>query len=229
MCDRVGRSPFFPGNLPIADKRPKCANPGRPFHSEDAKSQTAGSLERTGNIPAGTGGGRALKGFIAFIDRTNEWLGSWIRIILYVFIGLICFEVMLRYVFNKPTIQLPVIVTMTAAAMYVLSFGNIMRNDGHVRIDIFYRLLSKRGKAAVEIIFGALFFFPVIGALVFSAAGWTWYAWSIDERDTQTFWYARIGPIRTIVLIGLTLFLLQGVAIFARNLEILFGRKNPHD
>ena len=155
----------------------------------------------------------------------NEWMGNWIRPLLYAFIGLICFEVLLRYGFNHPTIQLPVIVTMAAGAMYVLSFGNIMRQDGHVRIDIFSRLLSRRGKAIMEVVFGALFFFPVIGALTISAMGWTWYAWSIDERDQQTFWYARIGPIRTVVLIGLVLFLLQGFAVFVRNLRILLGRK----
>jgi TRAP-type mannitol/chloroaromatic compound transport system permease small subunit len=155
----------------------------------------------------------------------NERMGSWIRVLLYAFTGLVCFEVLLRYGFNKPTIQLPVIVTMTAAAMYVLSMGNIARQDGHVRIDIFTRLLSKRGKSILEVVCGLLFFFPVIGGLVVSAAGWTWYAWSIDERDMQTFWYARIGPIRTAVLIGLLLFLLQGLAIFVRSLQIIFGRK----
>ena len=159
------------------------------------------------------------------IDRINEWTGNWIRVLVYTFTGLVCFEVLLRYGFNNPTIQLPVIVTMTAAAMYALSLGNIARQDGHVRIDVFTRLLSKRGKAVLEVVCGAVFFFPVIGALAASAAGWTWYAWSIDERDTQTFWYARIGPIRTVVLIGLILFLLQGVAIFVRSLQILFGRK----
>jgi len=41
----------------------------------------------------------------------------------------------------------------------------------------------------------------------------------------QTFWYARIGPSRTVVLIGLILFLLQGFAVFVRNLRIFFGRK----
>lgn len=166
-----------------------------------------------------------MERLLTIIDHTNEWIGNWIRPLLYAFIGLVCFEVLLRYGFNKPTIQLPVIVTMAAGAMYVLSFGNIMRQDGHVRIDIFSRLLSRRGKAVLEVFLGALFFFPVIGALAVSAVGWTWYAWSIDERDMQTFWYARIGPIRTVVLIGLILFLLQGFALFVRNLKILFGRK----
>ena len=166
-----------------------------------------------------------MKRFLTTIDRMNEWVGNLIWVLVYVFTGLVCFEVLLRYGFNKPTIQLPVIVTMTAAAMYVLSMGNIARQDGHVRIDIFTRLLSKRGKAVLEVFCGVLFFFPVIGALAASAAGWTWYAWSIDERDMQTFWYARIGPIRTAVLIGLLLFLLQGLAIFVRSLQIIFGRK----
>lgn len=159
------------------------------------------------------------------IDSMNEWMGNWVRVLVYAFTGLVCFEVLLRYGFNKPTIQLPVIVTMTAAAMYALSLGNIARQDGHVRIDVFTRLLSKRGKAVLEVFCGALFFFPVIGALASSAVGWTWYAWSIDERDVQTFWYARIAPIRTVVLIGLTLFLLQGLATFVRSLQIIFGRK----
>ena len=166
-----------------------------------------------------------MERLLTIIDSMNEWMGNWIRPLLYAFIGLICLEVLLRYGFNKPTIQLPVIVTMAAGAMYALSFGNIMRQDGHVRIDIFSRLLSRRGKAVLEVVLGALFFFPVIGALTVSAAWWVWYAWSIDERDMQTFWYARIGPIRTVVLIGLILFLMQGFAVFVRHLEILLGRK----
>jgi len=166
-----------------------------------------------------------VKRFLSIIDRMNERMGSWVRILVYIFTGLVCLEVLLRYGFNKPTIQLPVIVTMTAAAMYALSLGNIMRNDGHVRIDIFSRLYSEKGKALLEILGGLLLFFPVIGALTVSAMGWTWYAWSIDERDTQTFWYARIAPIRTAVMIGLLLFLVQGVAVFVRNVDILFRRK----
>jgi len=86
-------------------------------------------------------------------------------------------------------------------------------------------LFYARGKAILEVVLGALFFFPVIGALTVAAAGWVWYAWSTDERARITYWYAPIGPIRTVVLIGLLLFLLQGLAIFVRNLDIIFGRK----
>ena len=88
-----------------------------------------------------------MKRFLSIIDGVNEWTGNWISVLVYAFTGLVCFEVLLRYGFNKPTIQLPVIVTMTAAAMYVLSLGNIARKDGHVRVDVFTRLLSPKGKS----------------------------------------------------------------------------------
>ena len=110
-----------------------------------------------------------MKRFLTVIDRMNEETGNWVRLLVYAFTGLVCFEVLLRYGFNKPTIQLPVIVTMLAAAMYVLSLGNIARQDGHVRIDVFTRLLSKRGKAVLEVVCGVLFFFPIIGAVDASA------------------------------------------------------------
>ena len=166
-----------------------------------------------------------MRRILMVIDNMNEWVGRWITFLPYAFVLIVCTEVILRYGFNDPTIWLPVVVTMTAAGMYALSFGYIFLHDGHVRIDIFSRLLSRRGKAILEVVLGVLFFFPVIGALTYSGAQWVWFAWSTDERSQQTFWYAPIAPIRTVVLIGLLLFLLQGVAIFVRDLEIIFGRK----
>lgn len=166
-----------------------------------------------------------MRRIITAIDNVNEWVGGWIKLLPYVFVTIICLEVALRYVFNYPTVWLPVIVTMIAAAMYALSFGYVFLQDGHVRVDIFSRLLSRRGKAILEVVFGVLFFFPVIGSLAYSGALWMWFAWATDERSHQTYWYAPIGPIRTVVFIGLLLFLLQGLAIFVRNLEIIFGRK----
>jgi len=163
--------------------------------------------------------------FIKNIDKMNEWMGTKAKWIAYAFVAIICTEVFLRYGLNRPTIQLPVIVTMTAAAMYVLSLGYIYLHDGHVRIDIVSRLLSPRGKALMEVIFGILFFFPVIGSITIQGAWWTWFAWATGETDKQTFWYAPIAPIRTVVFIGLLLFFLQGLAIFIRKLYFLLKGK----
>lgn len=168
--------------------------------------------------------------FVKKVDALNEWMGRQAKWITYAFVAIICTEVFMRYVMNRPTIQLPVIVTMTAAAMYALSFGYIFLHDAHVRIDIVSRLLSPRGKALMEVIFTILFFIPVVGSLTIQGAWWTWYAWATGETDKQTFWYAPIAPIRTVVFIGLLLFFLQGISIFIKKIYFLAkGKELTYD
>lgn len=164
--------------------------------------------------------------FIKRIDHLNEITGRWAKWITYAFVAIICIEVFMRYGLNRPTIQLPVIVTMVAAAMYVLSFGHIFLHDGHVRIDVVTRLFSPRGRAIMDVVFGILFFFPVIGSLTIQGAWWTWYAWATGETEKQTFWYAPIAPIRTVVFIGLLLFLLQGISIFIKKIYFIAKGKD---
>ncbi|MGB9700483.1 MAG: TRAP transporter small permease subunit [Thermodesulfobacteriota bacterium] len=164
------------------------------------------------------------------IDGINEKTGELAKWITYAFVALVCAEVFMRYVLNRPTIQLPVIVTMTTAAMYVLSLGYIFLHDGHVRIDVVTRLLSPRGRALMDVIFSVLFFFPVIGSLTIQGAWWTWFAWATGETDKQTFWYAPIAPIRTVVFIGLLLFLLQGISVFVKKFYfIVKGKELTYD
>jgi len=135
-------------------------------------------------------------------------------------------EVTTRYVFNKPTIQLPVIVTMSGAALIILSSGYVHLHRGHVRVDIFYSRLSQRRKAILDIILTLLFFFPAVGLLTHAAGEWMWYAWASGERSRQTFWYPLMGPVRTVVFVGLALFMLQGAAQFVRDLHLAIRNKS---
>jgi len=169
-----------------------------------------------------------MRRILRLIDSTNEWVGRQMKWLVFALIIIICSEVISRYVFNHPTIQLPVIVTMTGAALYALSCGYIALHHGHVRIDIFYGRLSQRRKAILDVILTLLFFFPVIGLLTYAAGEWMWFAWSSGERSMMTYWYPLLGPVRTAVFAGLVLFILQGVAQFVRDLHLLV-RNKPYD
>jgi len=165
---------------------------------------------------------------LKIIDSVNEWVGRQMKWLVFALIIIICSEVISRYVFNRPTIQLPVIVTMTGAALYALSFGYILLHHGHVRVDIFYTRLSQRRKAVLDVILTVLFFFPVIGLLTYAAGEWMWFAWASGERSMQTYWYPLLGPVRTAVFVGLGLFFFQGVAQFVRDLHLAI-RSKPYD
>lgn len=137
----------------------------------------------------------------------------------------ICSEVFMRRVLNSPTIQGPVIATMSGAAIYALSWGYVHLYRRHIRVDVFYARLPTRGKAIIDIVCGLLFLLPLIGLLSYAGWEWVWYAWSTHEQSLQTYWYPITGPVRTAVFIGFVLFALQSLAQFFRDLYLLVRNK----
>jgi TRAP-type mannitol/chloroaromatic compound transport system permease small subunit len=169
-----------------------------------------------------------MKSTLKIVDSVSEWLGQqmkWLALLLIVFV---CAEVVSRYVFNRPTIQLPVMSTMTGAALYALSFAYVLLHKGHVRVDILYSRLPLRGQAIMDIVLTLLFFFPAIGFLTYSSGDWMLYAMQTGEKSMMTYWYPVLWPIRTLVFAGMAVFFFQGVAQFIRDLHFAI-RSQPYD
>jgi len=166
-----------------------------------------------------------MRKIIKAIDTTNEWMGSSVRWIVVFLLLVICTEVFMRYVLNEPTIQGPVIATMSGAAVYSLSWGFVHLHKRHIRVDVFYARFPPRGKAFIDVLLAILFLLPFIGLMCYAGWNWVWYAWSTNERSLQTYWYPITGPIRTAVFIGLCLFALQGLAQFYRDVYRLVRNK----
>ena len=132
--------------------------------------------------------------------------------------GFTCLEVTQRYVFSHPTMwgyETPIHI---GAAMYVLAWGYVHREKGHVRVDVFYGRFSERTRARVDVVAFLVLFLPVIGFLTYQSFNWMVRAYTIWEKSTFTYLYIPIAPLRTAIFVGLLLFLLQGLAQFWRDL-----------
>jgi len=114
---------------------------------------------------------------------------------------------------------------MLGGTIVALGWSYTHRHHGHVRVDVFYARLSPKGKAITDIICALLLFFPLLVILAYTAASWMWDSWSMNEVLIESYWYPPAGPIRTIMFLGLSLFALQGVAQFIRDLYLLRRNK----
>ncbi len=169
-----------------------------------------------------------MRRFLKVVDSISEWVGltgRWFAVGLVLIVSL---EVILRFVFNRPTLWAYELSVILGGSVYVLAFGYVHRHHAHVRVDIFQARLSNRGKAIIDVLGDLLLFFPLIFLLVWVAWDWVIYAWATGERMPITGWYPPAGPLRTIVFLGLSVFALQGVAQFIRDLHLLI-RNEPYD
>ena len=138
------------------------------------------------------------------------------------------YEVGARYVFNAPTIWAYETAMMLGATIAVLAWPYTHRHHGHVRVDVIYTHLPPRGKAIIDVVCFSLLFFPLLFALICTAGTRARFAWSIGEVLDEGYWYPPATPIRIVIVLGLSLFALQGVAHFIRDLRFLI-RNKPYD
>jgi len=155
---------------------------------------------------------------VRVIDSISEYTGMIIRWVCLALVLVLCFEVTSRYFFDAPTAWASDTSSMMGGAIAALGWAYTHRHGGHVRVDVFYSHLSPRGQAILDVTLSLLFFFPLLIALVYVSWDKMWFSWEMGEVLNRSNWYPITGPIRTVVVLGLSLFALQGVAQFIRDL-----------
>ena len=151
-----------------------------------------------------------LRGFVNTINVVNDWVGDKLAYFLFGFFVLILLQVMLRYVFNAPTVWASELAQMLFGAYVVLSGGHILRVGGHVNVDIIYSRLSSRGKALIDICTSVLFFL-FCGLLLVYGGSMAWD--SVMQLETSgSAWDVPVYPLKLTIPLAALLLIFQGLA-----------------
>ena len=167
-----------------------------------------------------------MRKIIKAIDATNDKVGMAVRWLTPLALIIVCAEVFMRYVMNHPTSVLGITAVMTAATMYVMSWGYVHLNRRHIRVDVLYVHLPNTAKIIIDVVSAIVFLLPLLILLTYAAWNWMWYAWDTMEKSLFSYWYPIVGPVRTAVFIGLVLFSFQALATLYRDMYFLVRHKN---
>lgn len=157
---------------------------------------------------------------LVWLDALTDLFGrsiAWLTIVMM----LVQFAiVVMRYVFSVHSIVLQESVMYMHAMVFMLGAAWTLRHDGHVRVDIFYRRLSVRGRAWVDL-FGTLFLLiPVVLFIALGSFGYVRSSWAILERSSDG-GIPAVYLLKTLILVMMALLLLQGIAQLIRQVLIL--------
>ena len=156
--------------------------------------------------------------------------------VLLLAVFLISFEVIMRYLFNRPTNWGHESMTLLFAILYVTLGGYCHYHRGHVRVDIFYSILPLRWRAILDV-FTSLFFFLFAFALTYFCwkfywssqtmmGGGTLFGITIPGEMSFTDWGPPIFCVKLMMPLGGLLLLLQGINWFIRDLHMaITGRR----
>lgn len=161
----------------------------------------------------------ALRAARNLFDKINDVTGAIFKWTLIVIGGCLSFEVIVRYIFNNPTIWANDIAVQMLATLGCMGGGYAMLYNSHVRVDVFWDRWSIKVKAIVDIM-TSLLFFIFICFLLYNSTKLAINSWAFNERATTVF-ALPLYPIKTMIIFGEIALLLQGFSKLIHDVIVL--------
>jgi TRAP-type mannitol/chloroaromatic compound transport system permease small subunit len=153
-----------------------------------------------------------LIGFVGRIDRFTDRTGTWIAWLNLPLVLVVSYEVIMRYVFNAPTMWVFDTAYMLYGTIFMLGAAYALHKGAHIRTDFFYERWSVRTKGMVDSISYLVFFFPSLLMFLVASGNEAWYSYTIGEVSEQTPWRPILWPYKMIVPLTCVLLIVQGVS-----------------
>jgi TRAP-type mannitol/chloroaromatic compound transport system permease small subunit len=160
---------------------------------------------------------------IRVIDKINKWVGKAVSFLLIPLVLITSFEVVMRYIFKRPTIWSWDLNIQVFAAIIMLGGGYTLLHKNHVVVDVLVMNLDARKRAILDLI-TSLFFF--MGMIVLLAGGWEMAWMSFQARETMpTIWAPPYYTMKMLIPAGAFLVILQGISELLKNIITVFSLK----
>ncbi len=172
---------------------------------------------------------RILNSTATCIDRFTRYSGRIVAWLTLAVMGLTCAVVVMRYYLQTGSIALQESGNYLHASVFMLAIAYTLQRGGHVRVDIFYRNLSRTGQAWIDILGGLLFLLPLCVVMLWLNWDYVLNSWAVKETSSESGGLPWVYLLKTLMLIMPVTLLLQGVAETINNILLIVTSPTADD
>ena len=168
-----------------------------------------------------------MQTIVETIDRINDVIGrgiAWLTLAMVLVTFLI---VVLRYTFSIGWIAMQESVIYLHALVFMLGAAYTLKQNAHVRVDIFYEKMSARTKAWVDLTGALLLLAPFCLFIIVISWNYVGLSWSLLEGSRDAGGLPAVFLLKTTIPVMAGLLMLQGIAQALRSILVLRGREFP--
>ena len=164
---------------------------------------------------------------LSYLLRSIDWLsrttGYIAAVGIFLMIGVILYEVGVRFFFNAPTVWAYDVSYMLNGSVILLAGALAMKTDQHVVIDILSQLFTTRTKRIIETVVFVLLLLPAFGFICQVAWKQFWIAYQTNMIEQVSPWRPLLWPFRLMIAVGLSCLWLQVLSRTLSSLTRLAG------
>ena len=158
------------------------------------------------------------------IDQFTEVLGNSIAWFTSVMVIIMLAIVLLRYGFNIGWIAMQESALYLHAFVFMLGCSYTLKHNGHVRVDIFYRNLSPKKQAWINLLGCLLLLIPVAIFISVMSLDYVITSWHVLEGSREAGGLPGVFILKSLIpLLSFTL-IIQAISEVLKAIEIIFGK-----
>jgi TRAP-type mannitol/chloroaromatic compound transport system permease small subunit len=164
-----------------------------------------------------------IRSYVRTVDRISDYVGYLAASLIFVMGATLLLDAVTRNVLNIPVHWAIEFTQFTLAAYYFMGGPITLKNDQHVRMDLWYANLSERGRAKVDLFtVWCLIFY--LGVMLVGSLSSLQYAIETNERRFSM-WNPSVIPIKALLSVCLVLMMLQAFALVFKHIATLRGER----
>ena len=165
---------------------------------------------------------RLLLQFSALIDALNEKIGvicNWLVLLACV---VSAGNAMVRYAYDTSSNAWLEVQWYMFAVIVMFGASYTLKRNEHVRVDLFYMTLSRRGQLWVDILGTLIFLLPTCAILAWLSWPFFMQSYNVYEHSSNAGGLLR-WPIKLVLPLGFALVALQGLSELIKRVAFLNG------
>ena len=168
-----------------------------------------------------------LRRLAGWIDGLNDKIGAAIRWLVLIMVLVGAINAVVRYSARGLGLSL----NLTPATelqwylfsiIFLLGAAYGLKQDVHVRVDVMYERLSRRGRAWIDLVGSLVFLVPFSILMLWVSWPPVRNSWQVREMSPDPGGLPRY-PIKTLILISFALLVLQALSQILKQVEVIRG------
>lgn len=172
---------------------------------------------------------RFLERFANFVDSLSDKIGHLVGWMTTLMVLVVFYDTVMRYAFNQGNVALQELEWHLFSIVFLIGAAYTLKDDGHVRVDILYVRLSKKTKAWIDFIGVFIFLIPFSVMVILATKGFIMNSWAIREISPDPGGLPARYILKTMIPLGFSLLIVQGLSQAAKNFMIIMGYKRQGD
>lgn len=167
----------------------------------------------------------ALRLLSRFIDGVNDRVGKATAWLTTGMVLLTAYDTIMRYGFQKGSIALQELEWHLFGFIFLVAAGYTLKEDAHVRVDIFYTRLNERQRAWVNLVGTCVALLPFCTLVIWSTKNFVLNSWNMGEFSPDPGGLPARYVLKAMIPVGFFLIALQGVSEAAKAILVLTGKE----